>query len=98
MLTIATWNLENLFEPGTDGGPTDDAVFEAKLDALAATIDDVGPDVLAVQEVGSADALDALRERLDGDWSAEVSPDPDGRGIRVGYLSRHPLSDVERVR
>ena len=35
--------------------------------------------------------------RLPGDWHSELSPDPDGRGIRVGFLARHPLSDIERI-
>ena len=53
-LTIATWNLENLFLPGSESGPPDQETFERKLDALAATITEIAPDVLAVQEVGDA--------------------------------------------
>ena len=39
-----------------------------------------------------------LRGRLAGDWHVELSPDADRRGIRVGFISRLPLSDVEHVR
>ena len=35
-------------------------------------------------------------DRLDGTWHTALA-DPDGRGIRVGVLSRLPLSDVEQV-
>jgi endonuclease/exonuclease/phosphatase family metal-dependent hydrolase len=97
-LTIATWNLENLFLPGTEFGPPDQATFERKLAALAAMITRIAPDVLAVQEVGDAPALDELRMRLEGDWYTELSPDGDDRGIRVGFLSRLPFTEVERIR
>jgi endonuclease/exonuclease/phosphatase family metal-dependent hydrolase len=97
-LTIATWNLENLFLPGSESGPPDQETFERKLDALAAMIDGVNPDVLAVQEVGDAPAFDELRARLAGEWHSELSPDGDDRGIRVGFLSRRPFTEVERIR
>ena len=97
-LTLATWNLENLFLPGTESGPPDQATYERKLAALAAMIHQIAPDVLAVQEVGDAQALDDLKARLDGEWHAELSPDGDDRGIRVGFLSRRPFTDVERIR
>ena len=42
-------------------------------------------------------ALDDLVARLAGDWRSVLSPDPDGRGIRVGFLARHELSDIERI-
>jgi endonuclease/exonuclease/phosphatase family metal-dependent hydrolase len=98
MLTVATWNLENLFLPGTEGGPPDQVTYERKLAQLAGMIERIEPDVLAVQEVGDAKALDELRARLAGEWQAELSPDADDRGIRVGFLSRHALTDVERIR
>jgi endonuclease/exonuclease/phosphatase family metal-dependent hydrolase len=97
-LTLATWNLENLFLPGSEGGPRDEATFERKLDALAATITEIDPDVLAVQEVGDAAALDELRIRIEGEWHTALSPDADDRGIRVGFLARQPFDDVERIR
>jgi endonuclease/exonuclease/phosphatase family metal-dependent hydrolase len=97
-LTIATWNLENLFLPGAESGPPDAASYERKLAALAAMIEKIAPDVLAVQEVGDAQALDDLRARLAGEWHTELSPDADDRGIRVGFLARRPFAEVERIR
>lgn len=96
MITIGTWNLENLFRPGTDGGPRSQEVYQAKLRTLAGTITSLAPDVLAVQEVGHPEALADLVDRLEGDWHTALA-DPDGRGIRVGYISRLPLSDAEEV-
>lgn len=40
--------------------------YGKKLDALAATIVELAPDVLAVQEVGDPEALAELAGRLDG--------------------------------
>jgi endonuclease/exonuclease/phosphatase family metal-dependent hydrolase len=61
-------------------------------------IDQLAPDVLAVQEIGDEDALADLVERLDGDWHTQTSTFPDSRGIRVGFLSRLPLSEIDQAR
>jgi endonuclease/exonuclease/phosphatase family metal-dependent hydrolase len=95
MITVGTWNLENLFRPGGAFGPTDKAVYEAKLEALAATINTAAPDVLGVQEVGDPDALADLVGLLSGDWHAVLSTHfDDDHPIRVGVLARHPLRTV----
>jgi hypothetical protein len=97
MVVVGSWNLENLFHPGTDFGPSDEPAYEAKLTALAGVIDRRTPDVLAVQEVGDPEALADLADRLDGDWETETSTVFDAHHpIRVGVLSRLPLSDVEQ--
>jgi endonuclease/exonuclease/phosphatase family metal-dependent hydrolase len=94
---VATWNLGNLFPPGTEFGPTSQEIYDEKLATLARTIAGIGPDVLAVQEVGSADALRDLVDRLPGDWHTALSELPDRRGIRVGFLSRLPFGETEEV-
>jgi len=96
MITVGTWNLENLFRPGNDADPDAEAAYQAKLTALAETITELVPDVLAVQEVGDPKALAGLVDRLGGTWHTELA-EPDGRGIRVGDLSRLPLGNVEQV-
>src|SRR5215213_755842 len=95
---VGTWNLENLFRPGSEFGPRDRASYDAKLAGLAATIDRLAPDVLAVQEVGEAAALADLVARLAGEWHVETSTvfEPD-HPIRVGVLSRSPIGEVEQV-
>jgi endonuclease/exonuclease/phosphatase family metal-dependent hydrolase len=97
VVRIGTWNLENLFPPGGDSGPKTEAAYKAKLDALAAVIAEAAPDVLAVQEVGDPRSLADLAVHVGGTWHRETA-DPDGRGIRVGYLSRLPLTQVEQIR
>lgn len=91
MVRIGTWN------PAAGGdGPTSDAAYAQKLDALAATITELAPDVLAVQEVGDPDALTDLARRLGG-YVHTALAQPDGRGIRVGYVCRLPLTAVREV-
>lgn len=96
-MIVGTWNLENLFRPGTAAGPSDQDAYTAKLKELKRVIDELSPDVLAVQEVGGPEALEDLAARLDGDWRTEVSEIPDGRGIRVGFLSQRAMQKVEQI-
>lgn len=96
MFKVMTWNLENLFLPGEEGGPENQAVFDQKLAALATTILELSPDVLAVQEVGSEAAVGALQDALEGHYPhTQLSSFPDGRGIRVGFLSGLPIEEHE---
>ncbi len=81
---LATWNLENLFRPGSRYGPDDERTYRAKVAALGARIADVAPDVLAVQEVGDPAALDDVLKAAGGRWQVVLSEFPDERGIRVG--------------
>ncbi|WP_420841945.1 endonuclease/exonuclease/phosphatase family protein [Haloactinopolyspora alba] len=98
-MVIATWNLENLFLPGEGSGhPPDRATYDAKLDALASTVEGAGAvDVLAVQEVGDAEAATDLAARLGESWTVHLSQHPDPRGIRVGVLSTRPITETEDV-
>jgi endonuclease/exonuclease/phosphatase family metal-dependent hydrolase len=98
VVVVGTWNLENLFGPGSEFGPTDERAYDAKLDALVEVIARLAPDVLAVQEVGDLEALADLVARLDGDWHVEASSVfEEPHTIRVGFVSRLALSDVEQV-
>jgi endonuclease/exonuclease/phosphatase family metal-dependent hydrolase len=94
VVRIGTWNLENLFKPPSKFAPKTDAEYDAKLDALAATITRMDPHVLAVQEVGDPVALRELADRVGGTWHIETA-DPEAgteHAIRVGFLSRVPLT------
>ncbi|MFJ9960775.1 endonuclease/exonuclease/phosphatase family protein [Streptomyces avermitilis] len=87
-MLLGTWNLENLYRPGSPFGPKDKTAYETKLAALAAVITELDPTLLGVQEVGDPDALADLAGMLDGSWHLALSAHPDERGIRVGFLSR----------
>ncbi|MFF7488006.1 endonuclease/exonuclease/phosphatase family protein [Streptomyces luteogriseus] len=97
-MLLGTWNLENLYRPGGPYGPHDEAGYEAKLAALAAAITELDPTLLGVQEVGDPEALKDLAGMLDDDWHVALSEHADSRGIRVGFLSRTPLTVVADTR
>lgn len=90
-MLIGTWNLENLYRPGGPFGPKDKAAYETKLTALAEVITELDPTLLGVQEVGEMEALRDLVGMLGGGWHTALSRHADGRGIRVGFLSRTPF-------
>ncbi|MEU9078050.1 endonuclease/exonuclease/phosphatase family protein [Kitasatospora sp. NPDC048538] len=101
---IGTWNLENFCRPLPAGSPPgagtcaakDQATYDAKVEALAGVITEIGPDLLGVQEVGGQEPLDDLVAQLPGTWHTSLSDHPDPRGIRVGVISRFPLLDVRQ--
>lgn len=95
--TVMTWNVENLFPAGTPSGATTDAVYRRKLRYLAKTIKEVGPDVLAIQELGHPTCLADLQQALGGRYPhSAVSDRPDHRGIRVALLSAFDVTDIQQ--
>ena len=95
---VATWNVQNLFEAGTDDGPATAVQYDAKLASLAALIDQLQPHVLALQEVGPEPALVALQQALTLQMSHRLLGIADDRGIRCALLSTLPLSNAVNVR
>jgi len=91
VLTVATWNVENLFLPGGEAGPSSDEVYQLKLAYLGATITGVGPDAICLQELGGDEPLADLVAAIGGSMPHTAIGQPDDRGIRVGVLSRHPI-------
>jgi endonuclease/exonuclease/phosphatase family metal-dependent hydrolase len=98
---VMTWNIENLFRPQD----LSDAVtagakkkYKEKLETLADTILKLGPDVLALQEVGSAEALKNLNALLKKRYPfSQVSEFSDQRGIRVAFLSALKIEQYEDI-
>jgi endonuclease/exonuclease/phosphatase family metal-dependent hydrolase len=102
-----TWNVENFERPLQ--GATDDvrARYEEKLQQVVTLIAGVGADLVGLQELlGPADDLAppvfedlraALTQKSGQDWSGLLSPRPDSRGIRVGWLSPGQLSNPRDV-
>jgi endonuclease/exonuclease/phosphatase family metal-dependent hydrolase len=92
-MRVGTWNLENLFTPGSDYGPTGQGVFDEKITGLAATFTAAGVDVVAVQEVGDEDAFARLITALGSNWRGVLSTRfATPHTIRVGILSRLPIT------
>lgn len=98
LFKVMTWNLENLFEPGTEFGPDTQDKYHQKLVRLADVILVLDPDVLAVQEVGSPAAFHELVNLLQGRYpDLRLSAHPDSRGIRVGFLSKFVIDETEEI-
>jgi endonuclease/exonuclease/phosphatase family metal-dependent hydrolase len=93
-----TWNVENLFRPEPE---TEVAVRErywSKLGLLADVIGRLDPTVVALQEVGGEGPLEDLQGALGGSYPHRaVSAFPDGRGIRVAFLSKHTVEESEDI-
>lgn len=99
-LTAATFNLYNLFDPHDDphkGDPVpSEDTYERKLAKHARAIcqEDVldAPDLIAVQEVENAKALDdvaeAVHQRCGADYETRTRTAPDFRGIQAGLMAR----------
>lgn len=95
---VMTWNLENLYRPGTQFGPSTQADYEEKLASLADVILRLNPDVLALQEVGNPAALNDLVGLLQDHYQPpQLSKNPDPRGIRVGFLSKFTIQAQEDI-
>jgi endonuclease/exonuclease/phosphatase family metal-dependent hydrolase len=105
--SVMTWNVENLFPPGTfvspnSPSPVTEEHFNAKLKFLADFITglDGRPDVIALQEIGGQNdadlrSIEALQNRLDGEYPHRaISLFPDGRRIRVAFLARLELKSI----
>jgi predicted extracellular nuclease len=92
-LRIANFNMENLFGVGmTDDGHTfTQAEIDAKTTRLANAIRLLHrPDVLAVEEVASPDALQQVADQL-GRYQVVWRPSTDARHVAVGFLVRNGI-------
>jgi hypothetical protein len=79
-MIVATWNLENLFRPGSVFGPLTDQTYQAKLAALAAVLTDIAPDALAVQELGEPEPGQDLVDTVGGRLPSQASPTAEASG------------------
>ena len=77
-ITITTWNVQNLAQS--------DPVFTDKVDFLIGTLQALGSDVVALQEILDTGALQDLANGLGFQHFAAA---PDGRGNRVAFLTRN---------
>ncbi|WCB93570.1 hypothetical protein DSM104299_02283 [Baekduia alba] len=100
-LRIANFNMENLFGAGmTDDGHTfTQADVDTKTTRLANAIKLLHkPEILAVEEVASEDALKEVATKL-GNYTAIWRPSTDARHIAVGFLVRDgvQVTDVRQL-
>jgi endonuclease/exonuclease/phosphatase family metal-dependent hydrolase len=97
-LRVMTWNVENLFDVGDEDGPETNDQLNDKIESLRAVIDDQKPHVLALQEIGSENALVRLQAALDLPMPHREVGEPDDCGIRVAFISRRVLHDRVEIR
>lgn len=97
--TVTTWNVENVFLPKAADGAAKKALFADKVDLIASVLKVLNPDIVAFQELGGGEDL---LKRIDDDTGGaykhrRVSGKPDGRQIRVGFLSKRALTKVKDI-
>jgi endonuclease/exonuclease/phosphatase family metal-dependent hydrolase len=79
-ITITTWNVQNFTQS--------DPVFADKLNFLVGTLQALGSDIVALQEILDPNALQNLADRL---GFHPFTAAPDDRGNRVAFLTRDAL-------
>ncbi len=84
---LATFNVLDLFDAGDP----------ARIERIAAVLRPHAPDAIALQEVGSNDAVRAIADALGGEFS-HVLADADARGIRNALLTRRPIVESTILR
>ena len=91
-LSLATFNVKDLLPPASD---TARAALPAKLDWIARMLRAVDADVVGLQEVGSAELLAAVAERMGSPTALhQVMGTTDARGIGCALLSRLPVLET----
>lgn len=106
-LTVAFWNVENLFDTRIDGSHDKDFSpsswrrwtqerYSRKLDNLAWAVNEIRPDVLCMAEVENCDVVEDLSERMlkKHGWTLPYIAhvdSPDPRGIDQAIMSVYPI-------
>ncbi|OZG74870.1 hypothetical protein BTA51_00195 [Hahella sp. CCB-MM4] len=85
-IKITTWNVQNFTKAST--------VYQEKLNYLKNTLQALGSDVVALQEVLDADALEELADALGFHAYAAT---PDGRHNRVAMLTRDQAISTREI-
>lgn len=95
---VMTFNVQNLFPARHEFGPRTQSEFNAKIQSLAAVIEEAKPHVVGLQELGSEAALTALQDQLSTHrLRHRALSEPDSRGIRVGFISSRVLNDPTMI-
>lgn len=89
-LAIATYNLKDFF--AIPRVPAD--LFPRRVAYLSSRILASGATLVALQEVGESDALDALLAALGASWTA-IAGTPDERGIRNAIITTETVRHSE---
>lgn len=108
---VASYNVENLFDltmegteypvyiPNTGYGWTED-IANIKYTNIARVINDLGSDVVALQEVESKEALISLRNRLKdlgADYPYLEIADSNATPVKCAVLSKFPIVEKKEI-
>jgi predicted extracellular nuclease len=85
--TIMTWNVESFSAKAPN--------FAKKVAVIEEALHLYAPDVVALQEICDEEAFKSVAKETYPNRA--LSTHPDARGIRVGILSRFPLSEIGEV-
>ncbi len=95
---VLTPSVENLFRPELGAAQPEQQRYQQKLALLAAVINQVAADVVALQEIGGDQPLFDLQQALGGTFPHWViSNFPDAQGIRVAFLSKFAIVNAAHI-
>jgi len=104
-LTIASYNVENLFDLNNDGTEYDVYVpgkwnltsYKNKLKNISFVISKINADIISLQEIESQTALDDLKIQLRRDgvkYSHDAFVKAPKQAVGIGVLSKYPIVNV----
>ena len=107
-IAVATWNVHRFFDTACDSGSCDsgdfealpgEAQFAARADSIAAAIEALEADVVALQEIENEACVEALRLRLGPAWPVVVLGEHGTAGtVDVAVAARGALVEVRTHR
>ena len=111
MITIASYNVENLFDLKTSGYEYSEYVpnsashwnlknYNIKLKHIAKVIQDMNPDIIGLQEIESRQAFKDLRHKLTRDglyYKYSAFAYKKDTTVKVGLLSKYPIISTKEL-
>ena len=103
-LTVATYNIENLFDVFDDPYTADEGTRvkpRAELEKVATLLRKIDADVVAFEEIENEQVLKAFVTEMLGDMGYKyvaAATSNDGRGIRTAVASRLPIESITSYR
>jgi endonuclease/exonuclease/phosphatase family metal-dependent hydrolase len=111
VLTVATYNVENLFDLENDGYEYDEYVpsyfsewneknYKIKLQNISRVIKDINPDILAIEEIESLQALKDLKSTLQREgvyYQYYQISDKKNTTTKIALLSKIPFVYAKEV-
>lgn len=96
IMKIATYNIRNLFDPGTfidetKTDPVQEDFFTTRVNYFIEQLRSLDLDIVCLQEIGGELGIARIAEALD---YAHFSAKPNARGIRVAVLYKKTLTEV----